>query len=347
VTWQTAAAMNALIAVGYFAICGTIVRGLLTTRQLRTNPLAVATAAIFFTCAVHHGAHTVHMLLPTFGIDHGEGIALREAFGWQMVMWDVVGAAVALYYLSLRRSYGTLLRTPAMFEDEVRRRTAEQVEHERGLLTQAEELAGAGSWERDLRTGAVTWSPGMYRIRGYELGDEPESFANPKADLHPDDLERVERLFAADGPNDDVQASYRIVRPDGAVRHLETWARIERDADGTAVRLVGASVDVTERKAMELARDAAERELRERERMLSEAEERFRGAFENAPIGMALVGLNGRLLQVNAVLCEITGLDRDWLQRLELRQLSEREEMRADEEALIRMTHGELDSYST
>jgi hypothetical protein len=123
--------MNALIAMGYFAICGTIVRGLLTTRQLRTNPLAVATAAIFFTCAVHHGAHTVHMLLPTFGIDHGEGFALRQAFGWQMVMWDVVGAAVALYYLSLRRSYGTLLRTPAMFEDELRRRTAEQVEHER------------------------------------------------------------------------------------------------------------------------------------------------------------------------------------------------------------------------
>src|SRR3954462_5600360 len=147
--WRIGAAANLVVMIMYFMIVAAILVPLIKEQQLLANRLGTATAAIFFTCAVHHGAHTVHMLLPSFGIDHGEGIALRDAFGWQMALWDAIGAAVALYYLSLRRSYGTLLRTPAMFEDEVRRRTAEQVMHERELLTQAEELAGAGSWERD------------------------------------------------------------------------------------------------------------------------------------------------------------------------------------------------------
>ena len=265
-----------------------------------------------------------------------------------MVMWDVVGAAVALYYLSLRRSYGTLLRTPAMFEDEVRRRTAEQVEHERELLTQAEELAGAGSWERDLRTGAVTWSAGMYRIRGYEQGEEPAAFENPKADVHPDDIERVEREFAVDGPQRRRPREPTASCGPTAACVISRRARAS-SATPTARPPAWSARASTSRSARRWSSRAtsAERELRERERMLSEAEERFRGAFENAPIGMALVGLDGRLLQVNAVLCEITGLDRDWLQRLELSQLSEREDVRADDEALIRMTHGELDRYST
>ena len=46
-----------------------IVRPLIETGQLRSNALGAATAAIFFTCAVHHGGHTVHMLLPGAGVE--------------------------------------------------------------------------------------------------------------------------------------------------------------------------------------------------------------------------------------------------------------------------------------
>ncbi|MBA3745887.1 MAG: diguanylate cyclase [Solirubrobacterales bacterium] len=346
-TWQLAAVMNAIIALGYFAICGTILRGLIMTRQLRTNPLAIATAAIFFTCAVHHGAHTVHMLLPSFGVDLEHGVALRQAFGWQMVVWDVIGAAVAVYYLSLRRSYGTLLRTPAMFEDEVRRRTNERVEHERAMLTQAEELAGAGSWERDLRTGELTWSQGMRRIRGRTPDAVSHDLDHALADVHPDDRARVARELDPDRPGpDDLRSAYRIVRPDGSVRHLDTRARVQRDREGAAVRVVGTSVDVSERREIEVAREQAESDLREREQMLSEAEERFRGAFENAPIGMALIGLRGRLLQVNGELCEITGYDRVELEQLDIEALSHHEDARATSEALVRMTLRQQERHS-
>jgi PAS domain S-box-containing protein len=304
-TWELATAMNAVIALGYFGICATILNGLVTTRQLRTNRLAAATAVIFLTCAVHHGAHSVHMLLPLFGIDTAHGLALRQAFGWQSVVWDGIGAAAATYYLSLRRSYGLLLRTPAMFEDEVARRTVERVERERALLEQAEELAGAGSFEMDLITGRVTWSPGMYRIRKLappRPGDAPLLISSVDRDLHPDDRERVlAERDAALARGDEATFTYRIVVGGGVLRHLESRARIERDADGLAVRMVGVALDVTARREIEIAREQAERDLRAREQMLS-------GVIENNPALVYVKDLAGRYLLYNGPFAEAFAL---------------------------------------
>ena len=83
---------------------------------------------IFFTCAVHHGSHAVHMLLPTFGVHDPKALALRGAWHWQTAAWDVFGAGVAAYYLSLRGSYASVLRGAQMFEDfKVRERQALEI----------------------------------------------------------------------------------------------------------------------------------------------------------------------------------------------------------------------------
>ena len=68
-----------------------------------------------------------------------------------------------------------------------------------------------------------------------------------------------------------------------------------RDTDGRPPFTVAHIEDITGR------RDA--------QRSLEEAEERFRRAFDDAPIGMALVGLDGSWLRANASLCEILGYD--------------------------------------
>jgi diguanylate cyclase (GGDEF)-like protein/PAS domain S-box-containing protein len=117
VPWELSAALNLIIAVCYFGISGLIVRGLIRAGEWRTNRLGLATAGIFYTCAVHHGLHTLHMLEPTFGIDSPSGLAMRQAFDWHAVVSDMVGTGVALYYFSLRRSYRALLSGPKIFED--------------------------------------------------------------------------------------------------------------------------------------------------------------------------------------------------------------------------------------
>ena len=87
------------------------------SQQLRTNPLGAATAAIFFTCAVHHGAHSVHMLLPALGSTTRRAWRCVTAWGWPLAIWDIIGALVGVYYWTLRRNYGSLMEGAKLFED--------------------------------------------------------------------------------------------------------------------------------------------------------------------------------------------------------------------------------------
>ena len=108
---------------------------------------------------------------------------------------------------------------------------------------------------------------------------------------HPDD-----RRHGLDGQGGRER---RLIRSDGG----ELWVSLTRaavhDESGSEILAVVHVEDVTHR--------------RETERALREAEERFRRAFEDSPIGMALVGLDGRFLRVNRTLCEITGFATDEL----------------------------------
>jgi signal transduction histidine kinase len=116
-SWQIGAAGNLVIMLAYLGICLAILVPLARSGQLRSNPLGAATSAIFFTCAVHHGSHAVHMLLPSLGFDDPQGLAMRTAWGWPLATWDVVGALVAVYYWTLRRHYGSLMEGAQLFQD--------------------------------------------------------------------------------------------------------------------------------------------------------------------------------------------------------------------------------------
>ncbi|MDO9458026.1 hypothetical protein [Nocardioides sp.] len=126
-TWQIGMVANSIIAVAYLLICLAIIVPLAKSNQLRTNPLGAATAAIFFTCAVHHGTHAVHMLLPTFFEGDTRGLAMRAAWGWPLTIWDIVGAAVAVYYWTLRRTYSSLMEGAQLFDD-LRKREQQALE---------------------------------------------------------------------------------------------------------------------------------------------------------------------------------------------------------------------------
>ena len=116
-SWSVGATCNAVIMLAYLLIALAIVVPLARSQQLRTNPLGAATAAIFFTCAVHHGSHAIHMVLPSLGVADAQGLAMRTAWDWPLALWDVVGAAVAVYYWTLRRNYSSLMQGAKLFED--------------------------------------------------------------------------------------------------------------------------------------------------------------------------------------------------------------------------------------
>jgi hypothetical protein len=57
------------------------------------------------------------MALPWMGVETARGLAMRASYDVSMAVWDVVSAAVGVYYWSLRRSYAPLMRGAKLFED--------------------------------------------------------------------------------------------------------------------------------------------------------------------------------------------------------------------------------------
>ena len=115
--WQLGVVVNLVLAISYLGIAGAILAPLLRTDQVRSNRLGTATACIFLACAGHHGAQVVHLMLPAAGLNVGAGQAMRSAFQWDMVIWDFVGAAIAIHYWSMRRTYGGMMTGAKLFDD--------------------------------------------------------------------------------------------------------------------------------------------------------------------------------------------------------------------------------------
>jgi diguanylate cyclase (GGDEF)-like protein/PAS domain S-box-containing protein len=78
---------------------------------------------------------------------------------------------------------------------------------------------------------------------------------------------------------------------------------------------------------------------------LRESEERFRSAFEYAPIGKAIVGLDGRWLQVNRTMCEIVGYTEAEMLKTDFQHITHPEDLGADLEFVRKLVAGEIRTY--
>ena len=94
---------------------------------------------------------------------------------------------------------------------------------------------------------------------------------------------------------------------------------------------------------MLIVEDVTER--RRGQQALREAEERFRRAFDDAPIGMALVGLDGTYLQVNQALSEITGYSAAELEGTTFESITLAEDLWSEVAQVRRVITGEVDGY--
>jgi len=119
-----------------------------------------------------------------------------------------------------------------------------------------------GVWILDLETMKATWDERLHEIYGVPYVDGRQTYDTWKDRLHPDDLEMAERDFRAGlRARTRYSSQYRIVLPDGNVRHIRTHATMTRDPH-EAPMLIGAEWDVTEdvmlNQALEKARVLAE-----------------------------------------------------------------------------------------
>ncbi len=157
--------------------------------------------------------------------------------------------------IPLRDGEGLILRFAGVLADVTEARLSElALRTSEELFRMAAEAAEQGVWDHDLASGALSWSALLWRIHGLAPGEgAPPPEACFEA-IHPEDRAEVLALpqeLAAEAANTVMRRSYRIVRPDGAVRTLEQQAMLLAGADGRPARIVGVVRDVTE--ARELA----------------------------------------------------------------------------------------------
>jgi diguanylate cyclase (GGDEF)-like protein/PAS domain S-box-containing protein len=173
-------------------------------------------------------------------------------------------------------------------------------------------------------------SPAVERVLGYK---PEEVIGEGNFDVvYPDDAALVQGVVAeaVSNPGSTFHMELRLRHADGSWRHVESSCT-SLLGDPAVGGIVFNSRDVTGRKRAEKA--------------LRESEQRFRSSFEDAAVGMALVGLDGRWLRVNRSLCEIVGYTEEELLERTIQDVTHPEDLVADLAYVRRVLSGEIRSY--
>src|SRR5246127_5856560 len=146
--------------------------------------------------------------------------------------------------------------------------------------------------------------------------------------LHPDDRQSTRQFWtdsvAGRRPYD---VEYRVRRHDGVYRWFKTRGVPIRDSEGNIVKWFGTCTDITD--------------LRQTEKALRASEERFRGTFENAAVGIAHRDATGRFLRVNEKFCAIVGYSREELLQKTVRDITHPNDLAATIDAFTALWQGE------
>lgn len=172
-------------------------------------------------------------------------------------------------------------RGSAIFEGDVPVRligTVQDVTADRkaqATLREVEErlrLAGRATndavWDWDFRANHVTWNVALADVYGHALADVEPTGEWWIEHIHPDDRQRIDVSIHSviDGKNSDWSDEYRFARADGSYADVLDRGYVLRDEGGAPIRMVGAMLDVSARKAVE-------RQLQQDRERLAEAVE--------------------------------------------------------------------------
>src|SRR6202163_1704782 len=132
----------------------------------------------------------------------------------------------------------------------------EKLQRSEAYLAEAEKLTHTGSWAWDARTQKVLYcSEEMFRVFGLDLRESLPTREHFRQRVHPEDRDWVDKRFEKSfRERVDSFNEYRILLPDGTVRHINSAGHPVLDEDGELIEYVATAVDVTERKRAELER---------------------------------------------------------------------------------------------
>jgi PAS domain S-box-containing protein len=161
-------------------------------------------------------------------------------------------ATLAMYYKKSRspteEELQVIEKATALLRIIIENRLKTEVISEANLLMmQSQELVHFGNWRWDVQHDIVSWSPALYAIYGIDPQGFKATFAGYQERLHPEDRDRVYRIIEnVLQSKEDAEFEERIIRPNGDLRYLRSWAKVKTDAQGIPLEMIGACLDITE-----------------------------------------------------------------------------------------------------
>jgi PAS domain S-box-containing protein len=211
-----------------------------------------------------------------------------------------VFCALAVGWVSAvrRRTEQELRQARDELETKVLERTA-NLQRSESYLAETQKLTHTGSWAWDARSQKVLYcSEEMFRIYGLDPQVDLPTRKNFRQRVHPEDRNRTDERFVR-VVNEKVDSfdEYRVLLPDGTVKHVISSGHPVLDENGEFIAFIGTATDVTERKRGE--------------EVLREREARIRRLVDSNIIGIFITGLEGRVLEANDAFLHLVGHDRD------------------------------------
>lgn len=217
---------------------------------------------------------------------------LRDEAGEMVEMWAIVRDITRR-----RQAEAAIRELNATLEQRVQERTVEleranaDLRASEAWLRLAAQAGQVGFWGWDLCTEEVYFSPEWKRQLGYADHELPNAYLEWERRLHPEDRAAALRELAAcrAEPGHDIQIEFRLQHRDGSYRHILARGSVIRGLDGQPLRMLGAHLDFT-------ARRAAEEQIRQLSR-----------AVAQSPASVVITDVRGNIEYVNSKFTAVTG----------------------------------------
>lgn len=232
---------------------------------------------------------------------------------------------------------GTLLYVIASFNDITElKKIEDELKESNERFTYVSQASSDVIMDWNMTTNEIVVDSSYTDIFGHSVKNDKLLDSEWQSLIHPDDKERFVLNSNNAIENKTIfkwSDEYRYLKSDGSYAYVNDKAIIIRDDKGKAIRMIGAMQDITDRRKLE-------DELRN-------SEAQFKGAFENSPVGMALVDLEGKYFEVNDRLCKIFGYSKQELKSLTFQEITYHKDLELDLENKRQLDLGIRSHFST